>query len=163
VTQMHGLGTFYDPRLKANVRSSEDRVTAKLPALHFYQLSLPAPKAPAGAFDKAAAGRGEGTFKGKARCATCHVPPLYTEPGFNLHTPEEIGIDDFQAKRSPDGRYRTEPLRALWETDKIHKGGFYHDGRFATLRDVVDHYERHFKLSLSEREKADLIEFLKSI
>jgi len=164
VTQMHGQGTFYDPRLKANVRSSgEDRVTAKLPALHFYQLSLPTPKAPAGAFDKAAAGRGEGSFKGKARCATCHVPPLYTEPGWNLHTPEEIGIDDFQAKRSPDGRYRTEPLRALWETDKIHKGGFYHDGRFATLREVVDHYDRHFKLSLSEQEKADLIEFLKSI
>jgi len=67
------------------------------------------------------------------------VPPIFTEPGWNLHTAEEIGIDDPQAKRSPDGRYRTAPLRALWDTDKIHKGGFYHDGRFATLEAVVDH------------------------
>jgi cytochrome c peroxidase len=91
------------------------------------------------------------------------VPPIFTEPGWNLHKPEEIGIDDFQAKRSPDERYRTTPLCALWETSKIHKGGYYHDGRFATLRDVVDHYDRHFNTRLSEQEKAELIEFLKSI
>jgi hypothetical protein len=175
-TQMHGQGTFYDPRLAnkqkyptpaagalANKRDGEDRITGKLAALHFYQLSLPTPKAPAGAFNREAANRGEGIFKGKAKCAGCHVPPLYTEPGYNLHTPAEIGIDDFQASRSPDGRYRTEPLRALWETNKIHKGGFYHDGRFATLLDVVNHYDRHFASRLSEQEKADLIEFLKSI
>jgi hypothetical protein len=175
-TQMHGQGTFFDPRLndkqkypvaartkQGDKRDAQDLITAKLPALQFYQLSLPTPKPVAGSFDKAAAQRGEGLFKGKARCASCHVPPIYTEPGWNLHTAEEIGIDDFQAKRSPDGRYRTEPLRALWETKKIHKGGFYHDGRFATLRDVVDHYDRHFGSRLSEQEKADLIEFLKSI
>jgi hypothetical protein len=81
----------------------------------------------------------------------------------NLHTADEIGIDDFQARRSPDGRYRTEPLRALWDTRKIHKGGYYHDGRFATLAEVVNHYDRHFRIQLTEQEKADLIEFLKSI
>ncbi len=175
-TQMHGQGTFYDPRLndrqkypvaarsgQANKRDAQDLITAKLPALQFYQLSLPTPKAPQGAFDQAAASRGETLFKGKARCGTCHVPPLYTEPGWNLHTAEEIGIDDFQAKRSPDSRYRTEPLRALWDTKKIHKGGYYHDGRFATLRDVVDHYDRHFGTRLAEQEKADMIEFLKSL
>ena len=112
----------------------EDRITAKLPALHFYQLSLPTPEPPAGTFDAARRGRGETLFNGKARCASCHVPPIFTEPGWNLHTAQEIGIDDFQAKRSPDERYRTTPLRALWDTEKIHKGGFYHDGRFATLR-----------------------------
>ena len=112
------------------------------------------PEAAGGRFDRAAAAaRREPLFNGKARCATCHVPPLFTEPGWNLHTAEEIGIDDFQAKRSPDGRYRTAPLRALWSIDKIHKGGFYHDGRFATLDDVVDHYDGHFKLSLSTEEK----------
>jgi hypothetical protein len=175
-TQMHGQGTFYDPRLndkqkypvgarsaQGNKRDAQDLITAKLPALQFYQLSLPTPKPPPGTFDQAAASRGEALFKGKARCATCHVPPLYTEPGWNLHTAEEIGIDDFQAKRAPDGRYRTEPLRALWETAKLHKGGYYHDGRFATLRDVVNHYDRHFGSRLSEQEKAELIEFLKSI
>jgi cytochrome c peroxidase len=91
------------------------------------------------------------------------VPPIFTEPGWNLHTAEEIGIDDFQAMRSPDGRYRTASLRALWDMKKIHKGGFYHDGRFATLMDVVDHYNNHLSLGLTDKEKNDLIEYLKSI
>ncbi|TIW38999.1 MAG: hypothetical protein E5V71_15500, partial [Mesorhizobium sp.] len=102
-------------------------------------------------------------FNEKARCATCHVPPIFTEPGWNLHTAEEIGIDDFQAMRSPDERYRTAPLRALWDVEKIHKGGFYHDGRFATLGDVLEHYNSHLGLNLTDREKSDLIEYLKSI
>jgi len=174
--EMHGQGNFYDPRLddaakypvaartrQGHKQTHDDRITAKLPALHFYQLSLPAPAAPAGSFDRAAAQAGKAVFEGKARCATCHVPPLFTEPGWNLHTPEEIGIDDFQASRSPDGRYRTAPLRALWNTDKIHKGGFYHDGRFATLGAVIDHYNAHFRLNLSGAEKGDLIEYLKSL
>ena len=174
--EMHGKGRFYDPRLddaekypiaartkQGDKKDDEDRITAKLPVLHFYQLSLPTPKPPAGAFDARAAANGEKVFAGKARCAGCHVPPLFTEPGWNLHKAEEIGIDDFQAKRSPDGRYRTAPLRALWDTKQIHKGGFYHDGRFATLNDVVDHYDRHFTLSLSDQEKRELIEYLKSL
>jgi cytochrome c2 len=174
--QMHGQGTFYDPRLDdakkfpvaaraklGHKRDPVDMITAKLPALHMYQMSLPTPKPQEGMFDKAAAERGKGVFASKARCASCHVPPLYTEPGDNLHMAQEIGIDDFQAMRSPDGRYRTMPLRALWDMKKTHKGGFYHDGRFATLMDVVNHYDRHFGTRLSEAEKADLIEYLKSI
>jgi hypothetical protein len=174
--EMHGKGNFYDPRLdnaekypvaartrQGHTGNKDDRITAKHPALHLYQLSLPVPKAPAGAFDRAAAQAGKPIFDDKARCATCHVPPAFTEPGWNLHTAEEIGIDDFQAKRAPDDRYRTVPLRALWSMDKIHKGGFYHDGRFATLNEVVDHYDGHFKLSLSTEEKRNLIEYLKSL
>jgi hypothetical protein len=87
------------------------------------------------------------------RCAMCHVPPLFTEPGWNLHKADEIGIDDFQAKRGPDDRYVTAKLRALWDTKKIHKGGFYHDGRFATLTDVVNHYDNHFQTMLSRRKR----------
>jgi hypothetical protein len=174
--EMHGKGVFYDPRLddaekypvaartkQGHKQDKEDRITAKLPALHFYQLSLPTPKPPAGAFNRAAANAGGKIFNDKARCATCHVPPIFTEPGWNLHKAEEIGIDDFQAKRSPDERYRTAPLRALWDTKKIHKGGFYHDGRFANLMEVVDHYNKHLDLKLSDKEKRDLIEYLKSI
>ncbi|HEX5836751.1 MAG TPA: hypothetical protein VFY26_02890, partial [Anaerolineales bacterium] len=121
--EMHGKGSFYDPRLNnaeqfpvaaangfGNIRSTPDLVTPKLPALHAYQLSLLAPLPPAGSFDPVAAARGEALFTGKADCATCHVPPLYTEPGWNMHTPEEIGIDSFQADRSPDLAYRTAPL-----------------------------------------------------
>ena len=174
--EMHGKGNFYDPRLddaakypvaartkQGRKQDKEDRITPKLAALHFYQLSLPTPKPPAGSFDRAAAQQGKEIFENKARCASCHVPPLFTEPGWNLHTAEEIGIDDFQAKRAPDDRYRTVPLRALWSMDKVHKGGFYHDGRFATLGDVVNHYNNHFRLDLSDQEKRNLIEYLKSL
>ena len=110
------------------------------------------------AFDGAAANRGEQVFA--ANCARCHVPPAYTEPGWDLHTGAEIGIDDFQASRSPDGMYRTTPLRGLFARAK---GGFYHDGRFATLGAVVDHYDSALTLGLPAAQKSDLVEFLKSL
>lgn len=171
--EMGGQGTFFDPRLDdpeqfpiaadnrfGHVRSDSDLVTAKLPALHVYQLAITAPKPDLRSFDRAAADRGENLFNGPARCAECHVPPLFTEPGWNLHTPEEIGIDSFQADRAPDRGYRTAPLKGLWTHTK---GGFYHDGRFGTLGEVIDHYDVHFALELSEGEKADLVEYLKSL
>ena len=174
--EMHGQGTFFDPRLDdaqkypiaarerfGHKRDPNDLITAKLPALHFYQLAIPAPKAPPNSINRELARRGERIFNNKAKCASCHVPPIFTEPGWNLHTAEEIGIDDFQSTRAPDNRYRTEPLRALFDTEKIHKGGFYHDGRFATLLDVVNHYDEFFRLGLTEAEKQALIEYLKSI
>jgi hypothetical protein len=175
VLEMHGKGTFYDPRLQdsgkfpvaaANgfddVRNSPDLVTPKLGALQQYQLALQAPEPPRGSFDARAAKRGEALFAadGKAHCATCHVPPLFTEPAWNMHKAEEIGIDDFQARRSPDERYRTTPLKGLW----THKqGGFYHDGRFGTLAEVVAHYDSFLNLGLSKQEKRDLVEYLKSL
>jgi hypothetical protein len=152
--EMHGKGTFFDPRLKNatqfpiaaaagfyNVRNEPDLITSKLAALHFYQLAIPAPKPPAGSFDADAAARGKELFNGQAKCSTCHVPPLFTEPGYNLHTPQEIGIDDFQANRSPAAGYRTSPLKGIWTHTQR---GFYHDGRFATLEDVVQHYNTFF-------------------
>jgi hypothetical protein len=175
-TQMYGKGTFFDARLDdpeqypvaakagwGHKRDATDLITAKLPALHFYQLAMPTPKAPAGSYDVETAKRGEALFTGTAKCSTCHVPPIFTEPGNNLHTAEEIGIDSFQANRGPARRYVTTPLRALFDTEKIHKGGFYHDGRFPTLDAVVDHYDRHLTLRLTPEQKRDLMEFLKSI
>ena len=171
--EMHGSGTFYDPRLTNaaqfpiaaaagfdNVRNTPDLITSKLAALHLYQLAIPAPIAPRDSFDAAAAARGAVWFNGAARCATCHVPPLFTEPGWNMHAPSEIGIDDFQANRSPDRAYRTAPLKGLWTHQK---GGFYHDGRFATLLDVVNHYNTFFSLGLTEGQKGELVEYLKSL
>jgi hypothetical protein len=171
--EMHGQGTFYDPRLddatkfpiaarerSGHVRAEEDLITPTLPALQIYQLTLAPPQAPKGSFDRTAAKRGEDVFNGKADCARCHVPPLFTEPGWNMHTGAEIGIDEFQASRAPDGRYRTAPLRGLWSHVT---GGFYHDGRFATLGAVIDHYDSHFALGLSTREKSDLAQYLKSL
>ena len=172
-TEMHGAATFFDARLSNkdqypvsaksgswNTRNTPDRATAKLAALHFYQLSIPAPKAPAGSFDQPAFERGKTVFSGPGKCATCHVPPLYSEPGQNLHSPSEIGIDSFQADRSPTHMYRTAPLAGLWTHQK---GGFFHDGRFATLLEVVDHYNAQFNLNLIDTQKSDLIEYLKGI
>ena len=174
--EMHGSGVFYDPRLNdatkfpvaaragfGNVRpanAADDGITSRLPALQYYQLSIPAPAAPAGSFNTRSAELGRGLFNGRARCSTCHVPPLFTEPGWAMHAAEEIGIDDFQARRSPDNRYRTTPLKGAWSRAK---GGYYHDGRFATLRAVVEHYDRVFGLRLSETEINDLVEYLKSL
>jgi len=171
--EMHGSGTFFDPRLNdpvkfpvaeragfGNVRPSDDRVTSKLSALQFYQLGIPAPAPPSGSFDESAAMRGQAVFDGAGRCSSCHVPPIYTEPGWAMHTAAEIGIDDFQASRAPDDRYRTTPRMGLWSHAQ---GGFYHDGRFATLADVVRHYDRTFNLNLTDAQVRDLVEFLKSL
>jgi hypothetical protein len=179
VTQMHGTGTFFDKRFAdkdqypvaaksgaaksasaGNTRGASDLTTAKLAALHFYQLAIPAPKPPEGSFDKTAAARGKELFDAKAQCASCHVPPLFTEPGWAMHTGAEIGIDDFQASRSPDGMYRTTPLKGAWSHAR---GGYYHDGRFATLLDVVKHYNDTFSLHLSDAEMNDLVQYLKSL
>jgi cytochrome c peroxidase len=124
---------------------------------------MPTPTAPQGSYDPQAARRGQAVFNGSAKCSTCHVPPIFTEPGYNSHTAEEIGIDSFQADRGPERRYVTTPLRALFDTEKIHKGGFYHDGRFPTLDAVVSHYDSHFKLQLTAAQKRELVEYLKSL
>ncbi|MEO5563295.1 MAG: hypothetical protein ABIR18_07670 [Chitinophagaceae bacterium] len=173
--ELQGNGNFYDRRLMdakqypvaakagfGNKRNSveKDQVTPKLAALQFYQLAIPTPKAPDSIYNKEAAMRGEVLFNAKAKCASCHVPPLFTEPGWNTHKPEEIGIDDFQSNRSPDKTYVTQGLKGLW----THmKGGFYHDGRFATLMDVVNHYNNFKKLGLTDAEKKDVVEYLKSL
>jgi hypothetical protein len=173
VTELNGQGTFFDARLNDptqyplavksgswNTRAADDRVTSKLAALHFYQLALPAPKPPAGSFDAAASARGLALWNSKAKCGTCHVAPLFTEPGNNLHAPAEIGIDSFQADRSPTHMYRTAPLAGLWSRGSR---GYYHDGRFATLNDVVAHYNNTMQLGLSDAEMSDLVEYVKSL
>ena len=172
--EMHGQGTYFDPRLNdakqfpvaakagfGNVRNNPDMITSKLAALQFYQLAIPAPKSPeSGNPFNMAARRGEAVFNGKAQCARCHVPPLFTEPGFNMHAGAEIGIDDFEADRSPSHLYRTAPLRGLFSHQK---GGFYHDGRFPTLRAVVDHYDQALATALTEDQKNDLVAYLKTL
>jgi len=185
--EMHGKGRFFDPRLQdasrfpiaaangfanfnKDLSPDDDQVTSKLPALHFYQLALPAPKPQPGRdFDPAAAKRGDDLFSGKAQCNTCHIDPLWTEPGWNLHKAQEVGIDDFQANRAPDGVYKTMNLAGIFVREEGlfmrpgNKGRFYHDGRFATLLDVMNHYDTLLHLGLTPQEKHDVIEYLKSL
>jgi hypothetical protein len=185
--EMHGVGRFFDPRLNnpaqfpiaaafgfGNLNPAlspeDDRITSKLPALHFYQLAIPAPTPQAGRdFDPAAAMRGEDLFSGKAQCNSCHVDPLWTEPGWNLHPAADVCIDSFQADRAPDHVYKTMSLNGLFVREQglfmasSNKGRYYHDGRFATLLDVVNHYNKCKSLGLSSQEKLDLVEYLKSL
>jgi hypothetical protein len=173
--EMHGKGRFFDPRLNnaaqfpiaaangfadlPHISPDDDQITPKLAALQLYQLSLPAPN-PTVPFDKAAAARGDELFSGKAGCNNCHVEPLWTEPGWNMHTASDVCVDSFQADRGPDMRYRTSPIGAL--TTHL-KGGFYHDGRFADLNAVVNHYNKCMNLGLSDSDKSDLIQYLISL
>jgi hypothetical protein len=194
VDEMHGKGTFFDERfdnaaqfpIAAKARlghvatdPDSDRVTSKLGALQFYQLALPALKPRSGIdFDPDAAERGDALFSGKANCNRCHREPLWTEPGWNQHTPGEMKIDGFEARRAPasidaHGKavhgYRTMNLAGVFVRERglfmfpHDKGRFYHDGRFKTLLDVVNSYDARFSLGLSDQEKHDLVEYLKSL
>jgi hypothetical protein len=171
--EMFGQGVFSDRRLNnaaqfpiaaangfARVRNTPDLVTPKLAALLTYVESIETPRAPAGSYDRAAAERGKLLFEGEARCTNCHVPPLYTLPGFNSVPATTIGIDSFQADRSPNLGYRPPPLRGVFTRQK---GGFFHDGRFATVNDVVAHFDTQFGLGLSADEASDLAEYVKSL
>lgn len=164
VTQMGGHGSFSDPRLGISITQKPDLVTPKLPALLQYQLSLKTPPPP-GTFDRVAAQRGEALFKGKARCSSCHIPPTFTDvlsgPDRRvplLHDPAEVGTDPLTAQRSATKQYRTTPLRALWQHPP-----YFHDGSAGDLLAVVNHYDKQFALRLTAKQKADLVEFLKSI
>jgi len=173
--EMHGKGRFFDPRLNdasqfpiaaahgfadlPHLSPDDDLITSKLAALQLYQLAIPAPN-PTVHFDKAAADRGDELFSGKAGCNNCHAEPLWTEPGWNMHTASDVCIDSFQADRGPDHRYRTSPIGAL---STHFKGGFYHDGRFADLNAVVNHYDKCMSLGLTDGEKNDLVQYLLSL
>ena len=166
VTQMGGHGDFQDDRPPVELdidQEDPDLVTPQLPALLKYQLGLKAPKPPEDSFDDEAAARGKKVFD--AACASCHVPPLYTDVNNNpdpsqplLYDPDEVGADDAYADRTTTGEYRTTPLRALWQHPP-----YFHDGSAADLEAVVDHYVTALELELTAQERDDLIEFLKSL
>jgi mono/diheme cytochrome c family protein len=167
VTQMGGHGSFSDPRIGITVTQTPDLVTPKLPALVKYELSLETPPPPKGSFNGAAADRGEKLFNGAAGCARCHQPPLFTDvlsgsgPGHNapfLHSPAEVGQDPVSAARSATKAYRTTPLRALWQHPP-----YFHDGSAPDLLAVVNHYNSLFHLGLADQQKADLVEYLKTL
>ena len=157
VTQMHGQGNFSDPRLGVKIVHEPDLVTPKLAALRAYQFSIPAPKPPAGTYSKGAARRGKAVFD--ANCARCHVNGNLTDNNDGiLHAPSETGMDSAYAARTSQKRYRTTPLRALWQHPP-----YFHDGSAKTLEDVVKHYVRVFELQLTGKQKSDLEEYLKSL
>ena len=171
VGQMGGQGSFSDPRIGVSISQTPDLVTPRLPALLAYQLSLRTPKAPKGSFNQAAADRGEGIFHGQAGCATCHKGSTFTDvlsgadPSVPLlHEATEVGMDPTYAEKSATGMstgiaaYRTTPLRGLQQ-----RRFYFHDGSASSLLAVVNHYDALFQLHLTEAQKSDLVEYLKSL
>jgi hypothetical protein len=184
--EMHGQGNFLDPRLDDKSKfplaaaagfghtipyvgegvlpvpaqaQGPDKITEALRPLDFYEHWLPVPKPPANSFNHAAAKRGKAVFFGVGKCSSCHMASLGTAPGYNAVKPSQICIDSFQADRGPDGTYTIAPLQALFTRSKR---GFYHDGRFETLLDVVKHYNSCFDLDLTHGQESDLVQYLKS-
>lgn len=165
VGQMGGHGSFSDPRIGLFIRQTPDLVTPKLAALLDYQLSLRPPRPQAGSFDREAAERGKALFRNEARCSTCHQGPNFTDvlAGHGrevplLHSAAEVGTEPGYAARSATGQYRTTPLRAL-----ARHAPYFHDGSAPDLPSVVNHYDTLFGLRLSAAQKADLVEYLKSL
>jgi len=165
VGQMGGHGSFSDPRINLSITQTPDLVTPKLAALLDYQLRLRTPEPPRGSFNPAAADRGKRLFTQQAGCATCHQGarltdvlsgPTPTVPF--LHDPTEVGMDSGYAERSATGKYRTTPLRALWQ-----HAPYFHDGSAPDLLAVVNHYDHLFGLHLTAAQKSDLVEYLKSL
>lgn len=119
--------------------------------------------------------RGMNVFYDKAACDSCHIGFNFTDGSF-----ENIGIG--MDKKDPDlgrfivtgrdeerGAFKTPTLREI-----EHTGPYMHDGRFKTLEEVVDHYdkggiknkyldERMKPLHLSKQDKSDLVAFLKAL
>ncbi|HEX9172343.1 MAG TPA: c-type cytochrome [Telluria sp.] len=165
VTQMGGLGTFSDPRIGVNVTNGDvDLVSAKLPALRAYQLSIEAPPPAAGSFNAAAAARGQLLFGGKAHCISCHNGPKFTDANLRLHPvaetvgePEAPGVPSY-ASRTATKQYRTMPLRGVWQHPP-----YFHNGKAGTLEQVVEMYNTRKSLGLSEAEIKDLAEYLRSL
>ena len=164
VTQMHGHGSFDEPRTGVSVRNPPDMISDLLAALREYQLSLSAPPPPTGSFDPAAAARGQQVFDGPGACATCHTGPLLTDANTTLHAPSDVvsepepdGVPSY-ASRSATKMYRTAPLHGLWQHPP-----YFHNGIAPTLEAVVELYDTRKALGLSAQQKADLVQYLKSL
>ena len=164
VTQMHGHGSFVEPRLGINVQNPPDLVSDKLAALQAYQLSINAPKPAATSFDAAAASRGRAVFTGAGQCSTCHTGTLLTDANTRLHAPSEVVSEPepdgapSAAARSATKLYRTTPLRAL----QLHPP-YFHNGIAPTLEAVVELYDARRGLGLTAQQKADLVQYLRSL
>jgi len=104
--------------------------------------------------------RGEALFHGKARCATCHPAPYYTDN--SMH---DLKVERFYKPQTinglmatTQGPIKTFPLRGIKESPP-----YLHDGRLLTLEDTVEFFNLVTELKLTEEEKKDLVAFLKCL
>ncbi|CEG59012.1 cytochrome b6 [Legionella fallonii] len=104
--------------------------------------------------------RGQALFFGKAKCASCHTPPYYTD-----NTMHNLQTEKFYApqmvngmKAVGDGPIKTFPLRGIKDSPP-----YLHDGRLLTLADTVEYFNVILQLHLTPDEKSDLTEFMKAL
>jgi YVTN family beta-propeller protein len=97
--------------------------------------------------------RGEKLFRGKAGCVHCHKGDEYTST-----SNYDVGLED---DGSPYDKWNPPSLRGLWD-----RGPYLHDGRAATLEELLKQHHTPQKLGgeeLTAEERKDLIAFLKSL
>ncbi len=104
--------------------------------------------------------RGQALFFGKAECATCHIPPYYTD---NLM--HNLRVERFYTERmingrkaSADGPIKTFPLRGIKDSPP-----YLHDDRLLTLEDSVEFFNLVLALKLNDQEKNDLVAFMRAL
>lgn len=162
VAEMGGQGSVSEPRLNLDIKNgTQDLVSAKLPALQAYQLTLKAPTPPAGSFDAVASLRGKQIFEGAGKCVTCHSGSAFTDANIRLHPVADSMAEPESpsyASRSATKQYRTSPLKGVWQ-----HAPYFHDGSAATLQDVVQTYNTRQSLGLTAPDMADLVQYLKSL
>lgn len=162
VAEMGGQGSVSEPRLNLDIKNgTQDLVSAKLPALQAYQLTLKAPTPPAGSFDAVASLRGKQIFEGAGKCVTCHSGSAFTDANTRLHPVADSMAEPESpsyASRSATKQYRTSPLKGVWQ-----HAPYFHDGSAATLQDVVQTYNTRQSLGLTAPDMADLVQYLKSL
>jgi cytochrome c peroxidase len=172
--------TFYVRLFRQAYGPGRIKMEGVVQALATYQRSLISCRTP---FDRWQAGdesalsteakRGALLFSGKAGCAQCHVPPLFTDGKFH-----NIGLDSIPVDRgrahltglpADEGAFKTPTLRNVAVT-----GPYMHDGRFESLEQVIGHYNAGGRpgaprdvllrpLGLTEKETLELLEFLRSL
>ena len=101
--------------------------------------------------------RGQAVFFGKGQCATCHIPPYYTDN--SMHN---LKLERFFKPRTINGRHanqdgpiKTFPLRGIKDSPP-----YLHDDRLLTLDDTVEFFNLVLETRLNEREKKDLVSFM---
>jgi cytochrome c peroxidase len=102
--------------------------------------------------------RGQELFFGKAQCATCHVPPYYTDNLMHNLRVERFFNEKMinGRKASADGPIKTFPLRGIKDSPP-----YLHDDRLLTLDDTVEFFNLVLQLKLTADEKKDLVAFLR--
>ncbi len=167
-TEFEQRGAYFDG-IPADATRKGTNILERGSQVHFmaeFQALLDFPPAPKldvfGRLDPAQASaselRGQEVFFGKARCVTCHAPPYYTDNTMhNLKVErffKEVTVNGRRA--SADGPIKTFPLRGIKDTPP-----YLHDGRLLTLEDTVEFFNLVLGLKLNEREKTDLVAFMR--